>query len=61
MEIKSKLLGKFKGMMGGARVYQVKRGHWQIQHPTRPGESCYDGTLKELERASKSKFVRFYS
>ena len=54
------LTGKFYGMVNGSRVYRVKRGDFQIQHPTRPSESCFNGTKREIERVEKSKIVRIF-
>jgi len=57
--IENALIGKFYGMINGSRVYRVRRGHFQIQNPTRPNQSCFDGTLREINRAEKSTVQKF--
>lgn len=57
--IENEITGKFYGMVNGSRVYRVKRGHFQIQNPTRPSLSCFDGTKREIERVEKSAVVKF--
>lgn len=58
MNIDNKLTGIFYGMVNGSRVYKVRRGHYQIQNPTRPAQSCFDGTKREIERTEHSRIQR---
>lgn len=58
MQNENLLNGKPFGIINGARVYRVRRGHFQIQNPTRPNLSQFDGTKRELERAMKSTIVK---
>lgn len=49
---------KFIGMINGQRIYRERRGVNHIQHPVRPNDAQFTGTIRELEAASHSKLVR---
>lgn len=57
-EIGDKLAGKFYGMCDGARIYRVCRGFFQVQNSTRPGQTCFNGTKREIERAMGHKIIK---
>jgi hypothetical protein len=49
---------KFVGMINGSRVYREARGVNHIQHPARPNEAQFTGSIREIEKASHAKFLR---
>lgn len=60
MNSKFTLIGTFWGMIDGRRIYRVRRGWYQVQHATRPGETEFDGTLRAVEKALGHKLVKMF-
>ena len=49
---------KFIGYIDGVRVYREKRGLNHLQHPVRPNDASFTGTIRECEKAMHSKFLK---
>jgi len=50
---------KFIGYVQGRRIYSEARGLNHVQHPARPNEASFTGSIKEIEQALHGRFVRF--